>query len=135
MITYTMSASDISEDQLHGFFVGWSNPPSTTTFLKLLTQSDYVVLALDSEANNVIGFITAVSDHTLSAYIPFLEVLPSYQNNNIGSELVKRMLDLLKENYMIDLLCDTDVQSFYEKIGMKKASGMMLRNYNKQSGE
>ncbi|MFA5997220.1 MAG: GNAT family N-acetyltransferase [Candidatus Paceibacterota bacterium] len=135
MITYTTDAVNISDDQLQGFFVGWGNPPSSQTMLKLLTQSDYIVLALDSETNHVVGFISAVSDHTLSAYIPFLEVLPAYQNNNIGTELTKQMLNLLKDYYMVDLLCDADVQSFYEKVGMKKANGMMLRNYDKQSGK
>lgn len=135
MITYTTSTKDITKNQLHGFFVEWGTSPTPETLLKLITQSDYVVLALDSETKNVVGFITAITDHTLSAYIPFIEVLPEYQKNNIGTELVKQMLALLKGYYMVDLLCDADVQPFYEKIGMRRASGMMLRNYNKQSGE
>jgi hypothetical protein len=44
------------------------------------------------------------------------------------------MLEILKDFYMVDLLCDPDMQSFYEKLGMNEAIGMMRRNYNKQAG-
>jgi ribosomal protein S18 acetylase RimI-like enzyme len=77
MIEYTSSLENINESQLKGFFFGWPNPLSEKTFLKLLRGSYRVVLALEN--NKVIGFITAVSDGVLSAYIPFLEVLPEYQ--------------------------------------------------------
>lgn len=30
---------------------------------------------------------------------------------------------------MVDLLCDPDLQPFYEQVGMRRASGMFLRNY------
>ena len=43
---------------------------------------------------------------------------PTHQGQGIGSELVRRMLDTLKAIYMIDLICDPDVQPFYERLGM-----------------
>ena len=70
----------------------------------------------------------------MSAFIPFLEVLPQYQGQGIGKALTTQMLDSLRDYYMIDLLCDSDIQSFYEKLKMQKASGMSIRNYKKQSG-
>jgi ribosomal protein S18 acetylase RimI-like enzyme len=60
--------------------VGWPNPPSDEVFLKLLKDSYRVVLAFDNE--KLIGFISAISDGVLSAYIPLLEVLPEYQSKN-----------------------------------------------------
>ena len=56
-------------------------------------------------------------------------VLPDYQNKGIGSELMRIMLDRLQEFYMIDLLCDAKLQSFYEKLGMQKVTGMCIRNH------
>ena len=100
----------------------------------LLQKSTHCIVALN-ENGDVIGFITAITDGVLSSYIPFLEVLPDYQGKGIGSELTKRMLATLESSYMIDLLCDQELQSFYEKFGMKKATGMMLRNFDKQRGE
>lgn len=132
---YVQTLEGISPDMLKGgFFVNWPNPPTPETHFELLQNSYRVVLALDEESKKVVGFINAISDGVLSVYIPLLEVLPKYQNQGIGSKLVKIMLDQLKHLYMIDLLCDENLQSYYEKLGMNKAQGMMIRNYKNQSG-
>ena len=73
-VKYITDTQNITVDQLDGFFVGWPQPPDNKTFLKLLESSYRVVLALSEK--KVVGFITSVSDGVLSAYIPFLEVLP-----------------------------------------------------------
>lgn len=134
MVSYTTSADGIRESELGGFFVGWPSHPTPGKHLELLQKSDRVVLAIDDETRQVVGFVTAVTDGVLSAYIPFLEVLPAYQAQGIGSELIRRMLTELKGSYMIDLLCDPELQSFYEKLGMEKATGMRIRNFDRQSG-
>jgi ribosomal protein S18 acetylase RimI-like enzyme len=134
MIRYVHTIEGITPEQLEGFFEGWPDPPSPETHLKLLENSDHVVLALDGASGNVIGFITAISDGVLSAYIPLLEVLPEHRGKGIGSELVRRMLDRLSGLYMVDLVCDTELQAFYASLGMRPATGMMVRNYERQSG-
>jgi ribosomal protein S18 acetylase RimI-like enzyme len=132
MIQYQDSLKDIRADQLEGFFVGWPNPPTPATHLEILRRATHVVLALDG--SSVVGFVTAISDGILCAYIPLLEVLPSHQYRGIGSELMRRMLETLGEIYMVDLLCDPDLQAFYSKVGMEKSSGMMVRNFARLSG-
>lgn len=134
MISYTDSLVGISAGNLGGFFVGWPNPPTPEIHLKLLENSELIVLALDEETGNAVGFITAISDGVLSAYIPLLEVLPAYRGKGIGQELVRRMLAKLSGLYMVDLICDPEAQPFYERLGMKKAAGMMVRRYERQSG-
>lgn len=131
---YKYNLDDISSDMLRGFFVDWPNPPSPQTHLKLLENSSNVVIAVDEQSKQVVGFITAISDGVLSAYIPFLEVLPAYKNRGIGKELIKRMLDELSNIYMIDLCCDDDLIPLYEKFGMIRSNGMLMRNYEMQSG-
>ena len=131
MIKYTSSLEHITKDMLQGFFVDWPNPPSSKSHLKILKGSYIVWLALKDK--RVIGFITAISDGVLSAYIPLLEVLPEYQNMGIGKELVSRMLESLKHLYMIDLLCDKKLQGYYNKFKMTNATGVILRNYERQS--
>lgn len=131
---YKNSIDGISADMLKGFFVGWPNPPNIDTHLKLLQNSSKVVIALDNKTNQVIGFITAISDEVLSAYIPFLEVLPEYKSKGVGKELVRRMLTELENTYMVDLCCDDDLVSYYEDLNMVKTNGMILRNYKMQSG-
>lgn len=131
---FTSSVEQIKEADLVGFFVGWPDPPTPATHLNLLKRSDVVVLARDEQHGKVVGFITAITDQTLAAYIPFLEVLPEYQHKGIGTALVGRMSELLKEYYMVDLLCDPELRHFYATTGMEQATGMMRRQYRKQSG-
>lgn len=136
MVHYVTNAGRITERMLEGgFFDGWPNPPSPAAHLRLLQNSEYIVLAVDDEAENeVIGFITAITDGVLCAYIPLLEVLPRYRNHGIGNELVRRMMEMLAEFYMIDLSCDTNLKEFYEAHQMSPALAMIKRNYSKQAG-
>ena len=134
MITYTDSAAAVTPDRLTGFFVGWPNPPSPETHLRLLDGSDHVVLAVDDDADRVVGFVTAISDGVLSAYVPHLEVLPDYQRQGIGTQLMRRIVAKLDRLYMIDLLCDPELRPFYARLGMGPATGMMIRNYGRQAG-
>lgn len=137
-ISYRETAAGVAAAQLRGFFVGWPNPPSPETHLRLLVGSDHVVLALDGDndgTGDVVGFATAISDGVLSAYVPLLEVLPAYQGRGIGSELMHRMLDQLRHLYMVDLLCEPDLQPFYARVGMRPSTGMLLRNYARQASD
>jgi ribosomal protein S18 acetylase RimI-like enzyme len=86
------------------------------------------------DTDQVIGFINALSDNVLSAYIPLLEVKMEYRSRGIGKELVERMMRNLKEYYMIDIICDENMIPFYEKVGMKKSIGMTVRNLDSQIG-
>jgi GNAT superfamily N-acetyltransferase len=134
MIRYTDSTEGIGPGNLAGFFVGWPNPPSQETHLRILEASGEIVLAIDDETGNVVGFVTAVTDGILSAYIPLLEVLPSHQGRGIGHELVRRLLDVLGSLYMVDLACDPEMGSFYGGFGMRPAHAMVIRRYDRQSG-
>ncbi|PYE55007.1 GNAT family N-acetyltransferase [Deinococcus yavapaiensis] len=133
MITYTSDLSTVTAEHLTGFFVGWPNAPRPETLLRLLQGSYRVVLALEGE--RVVGFANAVSDGVLSAYVPLLEVLPEYQGRGVGSQIVRRLARDLSHLYMVDVLCDEDVVPFYERLGLRRATGVMLRNYERQSGE
>ncbi len=133
-IQYLTSSETIQPHQLQGFFVGWPNPPTPETHLRLLRQSDEVILALDQETGQVVGFVTALTDRVLSAYIPFLEVRPAYQGQGIGRELAQRMLQRLQGLYMVDLVCDPELVPFYQALGMRPATAMILRRYQHQAG-
>jgi len=135
MIEYRDNLSDIEPSMLTGFFVGWPNPPSPETHLRILKGSYAVSLAIDTASNRVAGFISAHSDGVLSAYIPLLEVLPEYRGRGIGKELVCRLLDRLSDFYMVDLTCDSDLQPFYEKLGMTRMTSMVRRNFEMQKGK
>jgi GNAT superfamily N-acetyltransferase len=131
-ITYSNDIKVLDKLSLAGFFVGWPNPPSDKTLERLLKNSQHIWLAI--KGGELIGFINAISDQVLSAYIPLLEVLPEYQGQGIGQVLVKKIREDLQKYYMIDICCDEDVLPFYEKQGFKKGHSVMIRNYKNQSG-
>lgn len=131
---YKTNLENITHEMLAGFFVEWPNPPSTETHLKLLNNSSKIVVVIDPSVNKVVGFITAISDGILSAYIPLLEVLPAYKNQGIGKKLVQKMLEELDDIYMIDLCCDDDLIPYYKKFKMMESTAMIKRNYKMQSG-
>ena len=133
-IEYISSAEGIEHTQLSGFFVDWPNPPSEQRHLDILQASHGVELAIDTETNQVVGFITVISDGILSAFIPLLEVLPEYQGNGIGKQLLERILTRYENLYILDVCCDEDIVEFYIARGFLKTAGLVKRNYEHQSG-
>lgn len=135
MIRYVTTSAEVTVGDLEGpFFVGWPDPPDPATHLELLRGSDHVVLAVHEGDDRVVGFVTAISDGVLAAYIPFLEVVPEYQGRGIGSELVRRMLDLIGPISMVDAMCDPGLQPFYRHLGLVPGTGVTLRNSTLSQG-
>lgn len=113
---------------LAGFFRGWSAPPTPEILTKLLNGSYLVLTAHDGD--ELAGFLTAVSDGAMHAFVTLLEVRESHKGRGIGSELLK----LAKEHYYgfydIALTTDPDTGPFYEKNGFSKIFAMHLRDFD-----
>ena len=132
-VIYQDDIQGVAVEHLVGFFEGWPNPPSPETHLRLMQASDRVSLARLA-CGKVVGFVTAVTDGVLSAYVPLLEVLPEYQGRGIGTILMERVLCQLDGLYMVDLTCDPELQPYYARMGFRESVGMSLRRYDRQSG-
>ena len=132
-IFYTESAAGVGAKDLRDFFAGWPDTPSAETCLEMLGGSDHVVLALDDEGGAVVGFVAAISDGVLCAFVSSLQVLPAYGGRGIGSELFRRMLKKLDDHYGVSLTCDPNLQPFYERFGMRPSGGMLLLNRDRRS--
>ncbi|WP_433248311.1 GNAT family N-acetyltransferase [Streptosporangium sp. CA-135522] len=126
MIRYTDAVDTIDADRLTGFFVGWPTPASPEQHLAVLRGSYRAVVAVDEETNRVVGFVNMISDGVLTAFVPWLEVLPEYQGRGIGSELMRRVLADTEHLYSVDLLCEAPLQPYYERFGMLRVPGMTL---------
>ena len=74
------------------------------------------------------------SDGILSADIPLLQVLPEYQGQGIGTELLRRMLETLGGLYALDIVCDEALAPFYAARGFGRCVGMVRRNVANQDG-
>lgn len=129
-LQYRTDLVGIEPGSLQGFFEGWPSPPSPETHLQVLQASSHRVLAWDPEVSRVVGFVTAIGDGILAAYIPLLEVLRDHRGQGVGTELMRRMLEELSETYMVDLICDGELEGFYRRLGFSPGLGMLRRNRN-----
>lgn len=124
----------VPEHLTGGFFEGWPSPPTPAVHLRILQGSRHVVVARANDDEQVVGFVTAVGDGVLSAYIPLLEVLPAFRGRGVASELVRRLLGALGELYMVDVVCDPELVPFYRRFGLQPLTAMARRRYDRQSG-
>jgi len=108
------------------FFVGWPVKPSYELVMKHFEVSRPLFLL--NENLDVVGFISALTDHVLYAFIALLEVRKSEQGKGYGKFLVGEMLKSLDGIYAIDLVCDADLESFYQPLGFTKQIAMSQRN-------
>ena len=125
MIRYTTDLAGLEARDLGGFFDGWSSPPDPEQHLAALRAAYRVVVALDGD--RVVGFVNAIGDGVLSAFIPLLEVLPEYRGRGVGSELMRRMLAELEDIRAVDLCCDAELEVYYRRFGMEPVLGMAIR--------
>ncbi len=129
MIEYSDDVGSLSADQLRGgFFEGWPAPPTPEVHLRHLRGAELSIVAIDTKTDQVVGFISAVGDGVLTAFIPLLEVLPAYRGRGIGTELARRMVARLGDRYSIDLVCDLELVPFYERFGGIRGTAVMWRN-------
>ena len=75
-VVYSSDVDGLTPADLRGFFDGWPNPPTPETHLRILRRSTHVWMARDGAGGPVIGFVNALSDGVLAAFIPLLEVRP-----------------------------------------------------------
>lgn len=126
-ITFIDSISNSEALNFDNFFVGWPKKPSFSV-LEILEKSTYFVVA--KKENEAVGFITCLSDKLISAYISHLEVLPEYKNLGIGSQLVAKILAKVDNLYMVDLVCDPELNTYYSKFGFQSYNANIIRKYN-----
>jgi ribosomal protein S18 acetylase RimI-like enzyme len=128
-IKYIYNIDDVIDYSLKNFCFGWKVPLTEIELRNTCKNSGFHILAIEEETKRIVGIITALSDNINFAFIPYLEVIPKYQKMGIGSKLFRLMLEKLKNIRCIDLTCDENMQSFYEKFNMSKSQGMIIRKY------
>ena len=120
MIKITKERSVSIDDVLHLYqAVGWTNYTNQPQMLEqALSHSLTTYLARDGE--EIVGLVRLVGDGFSSVFVQDLIVLPSYQRQGIGSNLMKEALADYKDAYKIQLATEQTEKtlSTYDCIGM-----------------
>lgn len=104
--------------------VGWSNYTSNPTMLKNALEHSLFLISARDEEGKLIGFLRAVGDGYSIVYIQDIIVLPEYQRQGIGTQLLRQTLEHFKEVYQIILTTDSELKTiaFYEANGFTALS-------------
>ena len=118
----------IEPEQLQMLFrqTGWADDRSPGGIQKML-DATYVVLGA-WEGGRLIGFVRAITDGIYRALIDDLVVEESRRGRGIGSELMKRLIERLREMEIeeVFLRCGGDVVPFYQRHGFEKTRGVVM---------
>ena len=121
-IIYNNSKKDIPSNELHKLFiaVGWSDGTESTEMINNYNipfiNSTLVISAWHN--NRLVGVVRVLSDKMFRSIIYDLIVDPEFQNNGIGSELIKHCIQQFPNS---EWLVETkqNIAGFYENIGFK----------------
>ena len=124
MIKFTKERSISIDDVLHLYqAVGWTNYTNQPQMLEqALSHSLATYLARDGE--EIVGLVRLVGDGFSSVFVQDLIVLPSYQRQGIGSNLMKQALADYKDAYQIQLATEQTEKNlgFYRSLGFETLS-------------
>jgi predicted N-acetyltransferase YhbS len=97
----------------------WSSADKPEALYKALTSSHSLVSAWDD--GKLVGLGNAISDGYLVVYYPHLIVLPEYQGQGIGTELMRRLMARYHGFHQHILVADGRALDFYKKCGFERA--------------
>ena len=124
MIKFTKETSISIDDVLHLYqAVGWTNYTNQPQMLEqALSHSLTTYLARDGE--EIVGLVRLVGDGFSSVFVQDLIVLPSYQRQGIGSNLMKEALADYNDAYQVQLATEQTEKNlgFYRSLGFETLS-------------
>lgn len=109
--------------------VGWDPPKSISSVEAQLKTAVHVVVAEDSRTNEAIGCAFLLGDNAIIYYIKDVIVHPDWQNQRIGTAIVRKLTDFLEKHgakhATVALFTRDRLVQFYRQFGFKQAFGMM----------
>ena len=99
--------------------------------IEKLLKNASICLAARNEDNLLVGALLGVTDYAYWLFVTDLGVDRSYERQGIGRSLMKAALDLAggEKDIIVYLAAHEKAVPFYEKLGMKKADGVMVYNH------
>lgn len=104
--------------------VGWTNYTTNPTMLQNALEHSLFILTARDEKGRLIGFLRAVGDGYSIVYIQDIIVLPEYQRQGIGTQLLHQTKEHFNKVYQIILTTDSELKTiaFYEANGFTALS-------------
>jgi GNAT superfamily N-acetyltransferase len=124
-IKYINSCENVSWEEVANTIeiVGWGSR-SLESIRSSFEKSTFAWFAYDGE--KLVGFGRSVDDGHYYAWIVDLAVLPEYQGQGIGSEILKKLETDLKPFITTMLTAVPGKGSFYEKLGWLKQTSAYI---------
>ena len=121
MITY-QTTKTIEDNDLRPLYdaVGWISYTKQIADLGVLVANAHFVISAWHN-DQLVGIIRTVGDDVSIQYVQDILVLPDYQNEGIGSELLERVMEESKDIRQFVLMTDASnekVIKFYQKNGL-----------------
>lgn len=101
--------------------VCWSNYTNNSSMLRQAYKSSLYILAAYA-GDKLVGILRAVGDGASVVFLQDLIVLPEYQRQGIGSQLMRSVMEKYTDVYQLQLLTEASEKNiaFYEYLGLKK---------------
>ncbi|WP_225977561.1 GNAT family N-acetyltransferase [Nostoc sp. CENA543] len=97
----------------------WSSAEKPDLLYQALINSHSLISAWHED--KLVGLGNAISDGFLVVYYPHLLVLPDYQNQGIGSQIIKMLIARYDGFHQHILLAENQAINFYKKVGFQRA--------------
>jgi ribosomal protein S18 acetylase RimI-like enzyme len=117
LIIYSDS-HDIELDQLTALFnsVSWQFRTADRDRLAAMVRGSMFVVSAWNE-DQLVGFARAISDGAFNAYVSTVAVLPAYQRQGIGRELMRQLMEG-RDGIMFVLHARPEAYDFYLQLGL-----------------
>ena len=99
--------------------VGWTNYLDRVDVLESAFEQSLCVLGA-YDGDSLVGFIRAVGDGQTIVFVQDIIVLPEYQRQGIGTQLLQAIMDKYQAVYQLELLTDNTekTKAFYRSLGL-----------------
>lgn len=95
---------------------------SDSRLATMIGQTPLVISAFDDD--QLVGMARCLTDFEYFCYLSDLLVLPAYQHQGIGRQLVTTLQDYLGSRVTLSLCADAKATGFYQKLGIRSANNM-----------
>lgn len=75
------------------------------------------------DGSRLIALATAISDGAMNVYIPYVLVREEYRGAGVGRTIFTVLLSEYRDFYRRSLICYSDKEGFYNKMGLTRCEG------------